>query len=119
MAERANEVTVDDVDMDIDGRVYSRARLVNYLGSAFDRDQLDLLEAAFESHGDLAYVASEAALEQAVAFAMGLSGADRLRLVWENVIANDGTFKPEVKPVKRWGKWTTPGYTTKRTPAPK
>jgi len=33
-----------------------------------------------------------------------------MRLVWENVVANDGTLQTSIKPVYEGGQWVTPGY---------
>ena len=75
-----------------------------YLSRFFPREQLEVIEAAFElSHG--AIVNHEAA-----AFAIDVRDpSDRMKLIMQNIIVNEGTFVPEQRPVARTV-WDTPGF---------
>lgn len=68
--------------------------------NGFDRASLDAIEATFEGWGWDAFFAED--LEYAP--------QARMRLVWENVVANDGTLQTSIKPVYEGGQWVTPGY---------
>jgi hypothetical protein len=75
-----------------------------YLSRFCTIGQLNKIEAAFEQ--------GEGACEDegAKRFAPGLEDPElRMRLIMENIIANEGTFKPEKQP-QVTTTWTTPGF---------
>lgn len=82
--------------------------VTNYLERLFTPRQLELIESAFECR-DMRDDDSEEDDEIWVAVEFGELFVDefnddelRLRAILENIVANRGTFKPEIQPVKRW-----------------
>jgi len=92
-----------DYDEDIVVEELSEQDSFNYLKRFFDSDQLELIEAVFESNGGASFV------DDAETFAPGLdSPSERMRLIMENIIVNKGTFKLNKLPV---AVYKTPGFT--------
>ena len=75
----------------------------DYLVQFFDEDQLKLIETAFEQRDDFGADDYEALL-----FGEDVEDdEDRLRLIMENIIVNNGTFVPSQTPVQQW---VTPNF---------
>lgn len=109
---RANDITVEQAGVSY-GAIDPPHK---YLSRFFTKSQMALIEAAFEQSPSFAGKVSEKRREQAVAFvsevpdAQGASYAQeelRLRLIMENIVANNGTFRPEIKPKVQV---VTPGF---------
>lgn len=88
---RFDALTVRDLDE-------YREPIVAYLERFFSREQLDLVEIAYERHLPIRklYIANyeEALVERARTFCVGRTNEDALKMIFENVIANNGTFTP-------------------------
>lgn len=103
---RANDLKVSDSNVSF-GNVPSNK---SYLKRFFDTKQLGLIETAFEQGVRFAETGtSQKQINAAFNFVSEVPKADkyahtrsahdlRLRLIMENIIANGGTFKPEIKP---------------------
>ncbi len=106
--EKADKLKVSDLqDVAVDGNTYEagveQEDVFKYMKKFFTEDQLGKIEAAFEKGEGACYD------DEGCEFAPDVEDAsERMRLVMENIIANKGTFKPEVEPVATW---TTPGFT--------
>lgn len=75
----------------------------DYLVQFFDEEQLKAIETAFEQRDDFG-----ADDYEAMWFADDVEDDnDRLRLIMENIIVNNGTFIPSQKPVQQW---VTPNF---------
>lgn len=105
--EKADKLKSSDLQSVKDGRDVAdieQEDVFAYMKKFFSVDQLVKIEAAFEQNGgacnDIA----------AYDFAPDVEDApERMRLVMENIIANNGTFKPNRVPVMTW---MTPGFTS-------
>lgn len=84
---------------------------IKYLRRFFDRNQLKLIEAAFEGWGDVDFYGSPKAREFYDAVVededKDVVANERLRLIMENIIANKGTFVPDILPQRVY---VTPGF---------
>ena len=103
----------------------------SYLEKFFTPKQLGMMEAAFEGffHNWDASLIPLKEREAAISFFKGTDlepqdltvwssireiedrelAPERLRLIMENLVINNGTFDPFKKPVKSHGRWSTPG----------
>jgi hypothetical protein len=84
---------------------FTRSDCTDYLGKFFDHDQLNQIEDCFEGGscdgpGDVDFY---------VFFDDEVEADERMRLIMENIVANGGTFKPEIKPTQRTV-YETPGF---------
>lgn len=101
-----DEREIEDIQLDFD-------EMANYMGPFFTKDQISLIESAFEGGGLHNNKKSINFLEEVDASDPWLDDSIRLRLVMENIVANDGTFKPNKKPTERdsyTNEWKTPGF---------
>jgi hypothetical protein len=122
----ANDLTVRDSGLDSTGRLRgidrTRSTANVYLRRFFSREQLALIESAYEvtdmTDEDNDVTLDEDSLSDALEFTSDIKGtgkytpngdALRLRLIMENIVANKGTFKPEIKPVAQYSV-VTPGF---------
>ena len=83
-----------------------------YLKQFFSVQQLEWMETAFEQLDSLQTYRKYPYSKEAENFARMTSdhyteSTDRMKMIMQNVIANDGTFNPKVKPVPTW---TIPGF---------
>ena len=79
------------------GRRIRWEMVFKYLGRFFSRSQLDLIEAAFErrTYG----LTTGRNMQVAFDFTKGVRGLrQRMRLILENIVVNEGTFVPEQLP---------------------
>lgn len=104
-----NKLKVSDVSLEFDYKEYS-----NYLSKWFEKDQLKLIEIAFEDGNGAVRVNNSKTHKAASEFFGDLQheldnhngmidlylGADeKMRLIMENIVRNKGTFVPEQKPM--------------------
>lgn len=74
-----------------------------YLKKFFSAHQLEMIEEAFEQGSGNCSTTND----HAAGFVIDIDDEeDRMRLIMENIIVNNGLFKPEKRPVQSW---TTPG----------
>lgn len=97
-AERFDKAKVEALD---DGRA-----MRNVLKRYFSHEQVYDIENAFEE--DRIVGGSWAAADHFDG--TGCGDRDRLRCIFENIIANDGTFRYDIKPVKVRGVWHAAGW---------
>jgi hypothetical protein len=117
--QRANDLTVREARLvggGIGGWDTTNSSANVYLRRFFSREQLTLIETAYEGqkigfvtvpHKDIKL--AEEFYSEVNDLNSGGEGSDafRLRMIMENIIANKGTFKPEILPES---KVVTPGY---------
>lgn len=94
---RANHCTIGDMNSDADG-LNDDIFMRSYLKSWFSREQLALMEIAFDRtdqsiDGD-ASGADDDVLDAAYNFASKQTAGGRLRAIMQNIIDNDGEFVP-------------------------
>jgi hypothetical protein len=122
MVDKSNDVTLADAPITTNwthsaSQIHGRAT-DPYLTRLFSAEQLNLIEIAFEgeSFDYMTGLNAKNSFEERRAaenffLVFGYNKAEnaelRLRAILENIIANKGTFKPEVRPVQ---KWVTPGF---------
>jgi hypothetical protein len=122
LVDRTNDVTLSEAPITTNyagcaSQIHGRAT-DPYLTRLFSENQLDLIEIAFEGKS----FAFMTGLDANNTFEEKTAAEDffrvfghnkkqnaelRLRAIFENIIANNGTFKPEILPVQ---KWVTPGF---------
>lgn len=87
---RADKCTVGDMSNPNDDSF-----MRDYLKQWFSRDQIQLVEAAFETDSVFCYTQDEDLVERAVAFGFKFTNdSDRLKAIMENIIENEGIFTP-------------------------
>lgn len=100
--ERHNKLKVKNLESPNSGEA-SEGDAIKYLRKFFTVDQLDEIEAAFEQ-GEGARSGSEVAVN----FAADVDDdEERMRLIMENIIVNNGKFVPSKRPEQTW---ITPGF---------
>jgi hypothetical protein len=100
--DRVNECTVGDMEGELNNSTF----MVKYLSEWFERDQLIMIESAFEGHFISAHSNSNDSFEdvppdfqksvkRAISFTRRLNtAAGRLRKIMTNIVENRGTFIP-------------------------
>jgi hypothetical protein len=111
--ERANKLKLSELD-EPDTGTASQSDVFSYMRKFFSREQLNLIEVCFEQGNGAGNVGSDAHDQAMVFFGeaeyegdCSASANDRMRLIMENIVANNGKFVVTKKPVMTW---TTPGY---------
>jgi len=78
----------------------------DYLGKFFSKDQLEMIEVAFEQGGGA--ISKFDCNTEALQFVEKVEEpADRMKLIMQNIVVNKGKFCPDKKPVQVWA---TPGF---------
>lgn len=96
-------INFDTVERNKEDLIVEGDDAFSYLGKFFSRNQLDLIESAFERGNG---ASSETRSEN---FVYNIDDpSERMRLIMENIIANNGTFNYKKKPVYVL---VTPGFT--------
>lgn len=86
---RANKCTVDDSGGSPEGEF-----MKDYLAAWFDRSQLTMIETAFERDSSFGY-SNESEIDDALEFSESLDDpGERLTAIMQNIIDNDGNFRP-------------------------
>lgn len=115
LVDRANALKITDLQYDTRSNgTFDGKEVDTYLPNLFSENQLELIETAFEgrAYGSTlsttnSFSALGAAREFYELFKYSTDEEDTkpetiLRAIFENMVANKGTFKPEIQPVKRW-----------------
>lgn len=97
-----NEAVCDDPPEDDDhywAPSWDRGKIAEICHKAFSPKQLQLMEAAYEGYGHSRDEISYAARQRAIRFCWRIDpfnhdGKARMRAIFENIIKNDGDFKP-------------------------
>ncbi len=112
--EHANRISVADVKSDLDSydldynEGIEQSTAFEYLEQYFDKEQLDLIEQAFEQGKGVTYTNSDDGLaarrfcdheDDQIGEYLDDRPHLRMRLIMENIIANNGTFVPSKKPI--------------------
>lgn len=110
--ERANDLKAEDMGLSsLEDNSFEGQDAMRYLRRFFTKDQINMIETAFESGGGGTFVEDGAKwLACKNYFGQNCEIADpetRMRLIMQNIIVNKGTFDPAMTPVSTW---TVPGF---------